>query len=79
MGYEYEKIIGFIDDIIDGKGSRDMAKYVDCPMCGSPLNITVVDDDEITVVCPVDKKHMDWHGYYEHLPAWLSDYKNLNT
>ncbi len=79
MAYEYEHVIGFIQDMLLGDGSKDMARYIDCPVCRKPLDLTVVDDDEITVVCPVDRTHMDWHGYYEDLPAWIGEYKKLNT
>lgn len=79
MAYEYEKLIGFINDLVAGVGGKDMARYVDCPKCGAPLTITIVDDDEITLVCPVEAQHLQWHGFYENLPAWIDEYKSLNT
>jgi len=79
MAYAYEKLMGYIADLVDGDGTRHMAKYIDCPKCGSPLSITIVDDDELTLLCPDDPTHLDWHGYYRQLPAWIAEYQKLNT
>jgi len=78
MGYDYERLIGYIDDLVSGVGSRAMAKLIDCPVCGRPLTITIIDDDEITLICPDQPEHMSWHGFYEQLPAWIGDYRKLN-
>ncbi len=78
MAYEYERLMGYVADLVGGDGTRQMAKYIDCPKCGSPLDIIVVDDDEITLTCTRDAAHMSWHGFYEHLPAWINEYKTLN-
>jgi len=79
MAYNYDRIIGHIGDLVSGDASREQAKLIDCPVCGKPLDITIVDADEITLVCPADPAHLSWHGYYEELPAWIDQYKSLNT
>lgn len=78
MAYDYERLIGCIGDLVSGDGGRAMAQHLDCPVCGRPLDLTVVDDDELTLVCPSDPRHLSWHGYYEALPAWIDEYKRLN-
>ncbi len=79
MAYEYERIIGIIGDLIEGDGSKAMAKYIDCPQCGRPLNITIGPDKSIDLECSVDPSHMQWHGHFDHLPTWINEYKRLNT
>ena len=80
MAYEYERIIGLIDDLIEGDGSPKMAAYIDCPKCGSLLNLQVQPSDRTVVLeCSRDRSHMAWSGHYDHLPAWIDDYRKLNT
>jgi hypothetical protein len=80
MGYEYEKLIGYIDDLIEGDGGKAMAKYIDCPQCGSPMDIQVHREDRsIHFACSLDASHIRWDGYYDALPAWIGEYKKLNT
>jgi hypothetical protein len=79
MAYNYDRILGHIGDLVSGDASREQAKLIDCPVCGRPLDITIVDEDEITLVCPADPAHLSWHGVYEELPAWIGQYRQLNT
>ncbi len=79
MAASYEKVMGYILDLVGGDGSKEMAKYIDCPLCGTALEVTVVDDDEITVRCPRDLAHMNWHGFYHDLPRWIGEYRKLNA
>lgn len=78
MPTSYEKVIGYIGDLLAGDGERGMAKYIDCPVCRAPLDITIIDDDELLVTCPTDRRHMAWHGFYNQLPEWIGEYRKLN-
>ena len=80
MAFERERIIGMLEDILDGDGSGRMAPLVDCPDCGRPLALAV--DRAARVLharCPQDPPHFIWQSDFTVLPPWFDRYAQLNT
>lgn len=80
MAFERERIIGMLEDILDGDGSGRMAPLVDCPDCGRPLTLAVDRADRVLHArCPQDPPHFTWQGDFTVLPPWFDRYPQLNT
>jgi len=80
MAFERERIIGMLEDILDGDGSGRMAPLVDCPDCGRPLTLQA--DRQAGLLrarCSGDPTHFTWQGDFTVLPPWFDRYVQLNT
>lgn len=75
----YDRVVGFLLDILDASGGKPLATYLDCPVCRHPLALRIDHEHrQLRARCPTDPAHFDWEGDFNTLPAWIDEYTELN-
>lgn len=79
MATDYDRVVGFLTDMLDAEGGRPLATYLDCPVCRKPLALRIdAPQKQLRAWCRHDQAHFDWEGDYNTLPEWIGEYESLN-
>lgn len=77
--FALERLVGLLLDVVGGDGGRELAPFLDCHRCRTPLRLHIDHiRRQVIAVCPREPQHLRWVAGYLRLPAWIEDYARLN-